>query len=74
MSAHLNSQKPDFITAMARLREIANTSADDALTEGPVNADRHLLGISAPRRGTPWYMLKGRTVRGIGAMARPKPN
>jgi hypothetical protein len=47
MSAHLNSQKPDFIAAMTRLREIATTSADNALTEGPVNADRHLLDLCA---------------------------
>jgi hypothetical protein len=47
MSAHLNSAKPDFTTAIARLREIANTSADNALTEGPVNADRQLLDLCA---------------------------
>jgi hypothetical protein len=32
---------------MARLREIAATSANNALTEGPVNADRHLLDLCA---------------------------
>jgi hypothetical protein len=47
MSAQLNSAKPDFTAAMARLREIATTSADNALTEGPVNADRHLLDLCA---------------------------
>jgi hypothetical protein len=47
MSAHLNSQKPDFSNAIARLREIATTSADNALTEGPVNPDRHLLDLCA---------------------------
>ncbi len=39
--------KPDFTAAMARLREIAVTSADNALTEGPVNADRQLLDLCA---------------------------
>jgi hypothetical protein len=48
MSAHLNSAKPDFSTAIARLREIATTSAVNALTEGPVNADRH-CSICAPK-------------------------
>jgi hypothetical protein len=47
MSAHLNSAKPDFSTAIARLREIATTSSDDALTEGPVNPDRRLLDLCA---------------------------
>jgi hypothetical protein len=47
MSAHLNSAKPDFSTAIARLRKIATTSADNALTEGPVNADRQLLDLCA---------------------------
>jgi hypothetical protein len=32
---------------MARLRQIALTSADNALTEGPVNADRQLLDLCA---------------------------
>jgi hypothetical protein len=39
--------KPDFTTAIARLRKIATTSADNALTEGPVNADRQLLDLCA---------------------------
>jgi hypothetical protein len=39
--------KPDFTTAIARLREIAITSADNALTEGPVNPDRNLLDLCA---------------------------
>jgi hypothetical protein len=39
--------KPDFSTAIARLRKIATTSADNALTEGPVNADRQLLDLCA---------------------------
>jgi hypothetical protein len=47
MSAHLNSQKPDFSAAIAQLRQIATTSADNALTEGPVNADRNLLDLCA---------------------------
>jgi hypothetical protein len=47
MSAHLNAQKPDFATAIAQLKRIATTSADNALTEGPVNADRQLLHLCA---------------------------
>jgi hypothetical protein len=39
--------KPDFGPAMSRLRAIAATSADNALTEGPVNADRLLLDLCA---------------------------
>jgi hypothetical protein len=37
--------KPDFTAAIARLKQIAATSADNALTEGPVNPDRHLLDL-----------------------------
>jgi hypothetical protein len=39
--------KPDFTAAMAQLRRIVLTSADNALTEGPVNADRLLLDLCA---------------------------
>ncbi len=39
--------KPDFTAAITRLREIANQSHDNALTEGPVNADRLLLDLCA---------------------------
>jgi hypothetical protein len=39
--------KPDFTAAMAQLKQIALTSADNALTEGPVNADRQLLDLCA---------------------------
>ena len=39
--------KPDFTAAMKRLREIATQSHDNALTEGPVNADRLLLDLCA---------------------------
>jgi hypothetical protein len=39
--------KPDFTAAIAQLKQIALTSADNALTEGPVNADRHLLDLCA---------------------------
>jgi hypothetical protein len=39
--------KPDLTAAMAQLRHIALTSADNALTEGPVNADRLLLDLCA---------------------------
>jgi hypothetical protein len=39
--------KPDFTAAMAQLKNIAITSADNALTEGPVNADRNLLDLCA---------------------------
>ena len=41
------TNKPDFTAAMARLKQIALTSADNALTEGPVNADRQLLDLCA---------------------------
>lgn len=47
MSAHLQTPKPDFTAAIAQLRQIAVTSADNALTEGPVNADRQLLDLCA---------------------------
>ncbi len=40
-------QKPDFSGAMAQLKHIALTSADNALTEGPVNPDRLLLDLCA---------------------------
>lgn len=39
--------KPDFTVTIAQLRHIALTSADNALTEGPVNADRQLLDLCA---------------------------
>lgn len=39
--------KPDFTAAMAQLKRIALTSADNALTEGPVNPDRLLLDLCA---------------------------
>ncbi len=39
--------KPDFSEAMAQLKHIALTSADNALTEGPVNPDRLLLDLCA---------------------------
>jgi hypothetical protein len=39
--------KPNFTAAIAQLRQIAATSADNALTEGPVNADRQLLDLCA---------------------------
>jgi hypothetical protein len=39
--------KPNFSAAIAQLRHIAATSADNALTEGPVNADRLLLDLCA---------------------------
>ena len=39
--------KPDFTAAIAQLKHIAATSADNALTEGPVNADRLLLDLCA---------------------------
>jgi hypothetical protein len=39
--------KPDFTAAIAQLKRIVLTSADNALTEGPVNADRHLLDLCA---------------------------
>jgi hypothetical protein len=39
--------KPNFTAAIAQLRQIAATSADNALTEGPVNADRLLLDLCA---------------------------
>jgi hypothetical protein len=39
--------KPDFTAAIAQLKQIATTSADNALTEGPVNADRVLLDLCA---------------------------
>jgi hypothetical protein len=39
--------KPDFTAVMVQLRHIALTSADNALTEGPVNADRQLLDLCA---------------------------
>ena len=42
-----STSKPDFTTAMSRLRQIALTSADNALTEGPVNADRQMLDLCA---------------------------
>ncbi len=42
-----STSRPDFTAAMNRLREIALTSADNALTEGPVNADRQLLDLCA---------------------------
>jgi hypothetical protein len=47
MSAHLQTPKPNFSDAIAALRHIADTSADNALTEGPVNADRQLLDLCA---------------------------
>jgi len=47
MSAHLQTPKPNFSSAIAALRHIATTSADNALTEGPVNADRELLDLCA---------------------------
>jgi hypothetical protein len=43
----MSDTKPDFSPAMARLREIAATSTYNALTEGPVNADRQLLDLCA---------------------------
>jgi hypothetical protein len=39
--------KPDFTAAMAQLKRIVLTSADNALTEGPVNPDRLLLDLCA---------------------------
>jgi hypothetical protein len=42
-----HTTKPDFAAAMVRLKQIAATSADNALTEGPVNADRNLLDLCA---------------------------
>ena len=39
--------KPDFTAAIAQLKHIAMTSADNALTEGPVNPDRQLLDLCA---------------------------
>jgi hypothetical protein len=42
-----STSKPDFTAAIERLREIANQSHDNALTEGPVNADRLLLELCA---------------------------
>jgi len=47
MSAHLQTPKPNFATAITQLRHIALTSADNALTEGPVNADWQLLDLCA---------------------------
>jgi hypothetical protein len=47
MSAHLQTPKPNFTATIAQLRHIASTSADNALTEGPVNADRELLDLCA---------------------------
>jgi hypothetical protein len=41
------TRKPDFTAAIAQLKQIALTSADNALTEGPVNADRQLLDLCA---------------------------
>jgi hypothetical protein len=43
----MSDTKPDFTGAIAQLRLIAITSADNALTEGPVNADRQLLDLCA---------------------------
>jgi hypothetical protein len=43
----MSDTKPDFGPAIARLRLIAITSTDNALTEGPVNADRTLLDLCA---------------------------
>lgn len=41
------TKKPDFTDTMAQLKRIAATSADNALTEGPVNPDRLLLDLCA---------------------------
>jgi hypothetical protein len=43
----MSDTKPDFTGAIAQLRLLAATSADNALTEGPVNADRQLLDLCA---------------------------
>jgi hypothetical protein len=43
----MSDTKPDFTAAMMRLREIATTSADNLIGEGPVNADRILLDLCA---------------------------
>jgi hypothetical protein len=41
------TSESDFTAAITRLREIANQSHDNTLTEGPVNADRMLLELCA---------------------------
>jgi hypothetical protein len=43
----MSDTKPNFGPAIAQLRLIATTSHDNALTEGPVNADRQLLDLCA---------------------------
>jgi hypothetical protein len=43
----MSDTKPNFGPAIAQLRLLATTSADNALTEGPVNADRQLLDLCA---------------------------
>jgi hypothetical protein len=43
----MSDTKPDFGPAIAQLRLLAITSTDNALTEGPVNADRVLLDLCA---------------------------
>jgi hypothetical protein len=43
----MSDTKPNFGLAIAQLRLIAITSTDNALTEGPVNADRVLLDLCA---------------------------
>jgi hypothetical protein len=43
----MSDTKPDFTGAIAQLRLLAATSADNAFTEGPVNADRLLLDLCA---------------------------
>ena len=43
----MNDTKSDFTGAIAQLRLFAATSADNAFTEGPVNADRLLLDLCA---------------------------
>jgi hypothetical protein len=43
----MSDTKPDFTEAMMRLRQIAATSANNLIGEGPVNADRILLDLCA---------------------------
>jgi hypothetical protein len=43
----MSDTKPNFGQAIAQLRLLAITSTDNALTEGPVNADRQLLDLCA---------------------------
>jgi hypothetical protein len=56
--------KPDFTAAIARLKQIATRSADNALTEGPVNANWQLLDLCGETLHA--LVLKGRIARGIG--------